>query len=423
MGNLRFRLSDMMPNAWFYKLKDMSSAGATSHKRGNGKKLHPATPPPSQPSKPKQPHHHQQHSYSRKSYYFTRDLSSGNPNHTDNTLPNSPSKLSDHPPTPRKSSKRRAAAKTARSSSPKLVSSSVSAGCSCRANWTKTDSPAVVAAAVPGDRSASLSDSNSDSFPPEFRSDCSLTTESFDKMVSWSSNSCGCPLDLVDSGSNDIIIDIDKRSLVDPAHQVFEKLPDRQLPPILTKPSSFDDRIEDIKRKETREVVPSATKQRRTPPSSKKMEGSKTRASSLSVKVTREESLTVKQQGRKLNSANSPGIKLRVNSPRIGYRRNIQGQGRKSVSSSTSTSSSSRSSSSKKSLSGCLAVVKSSFDPQTDFRESMVEMIVENKLSASKDLEDLLACYLSLNSDEYHEVIIKVFKQIWFDYLTNARSK
>ncbi|CAI0423869.1 unnamed protein product [Linum tenue] len=196
-------------------------------------------------------------------------------------------------------------------------------------------------------------------------------------MVSWSSNSCGCPLDLV-----------------------FEKLPDRQLPPILTKPSSFDDRIEDIKRKETREV-----------------------ASSLSVKVTREESLTVKQQGRKLNSANSPGIKLRVNSPRIGYRRNIQGQGRKSVSSSTSTSSSSRSSSSKKSLSGCLAVVKSSFDPQTDFRESMVEMIVENKLSASKDLEDLLACYLSLNSDEYHEVIIKVFKQIWFDYLTNARSK
>ncbi|CAI0423873.1 unnamed protein product [Linum tenue] len=390
MGNLRFRLSDMMPNAWFYKLKDMSSAGATSHKRGNGKKLHPATPPPSQPSKPKQPHHHQQHSYSRKSYYFTRDLSSGNPNHTDNTLPNSPSKLSDHPPTPRKSSK---------SSSPKLVSSSVSAGCSCRANWTKTDSPAVVAAAVPGDRSASLSDSNSDSFPPEFRSDCSLTTESFDKMVSWSSNSCGCPLDLVDSGSNDIIIDIDKRSLVDPAHQVFEKLPDRQLPPILTKPSSFDDRIEDIKRKETREVVPSATKQRRTPPSSKKM-------------VTREESLTVKQQGRKLNSANSPGIKLRVNSPRIGYRRNIQGQGRKSVSSS-----------SKKSLSGCLAVVKSSFDPQTDFRESMVEMIVENKLSASKDLEDLLACYLSLNSDEYHEVIIKVFKQIWFDYLTNARSK
>ncbi|CAI0423870.1 unnamed protein product [Linum tenue] len=198
-------------------------------------------------------------------------------------------------------------------------------------------------------------------------------------MVSWSSNSCGCPLDLVDSGSNDIIIDIDKRSLVDPAHQVFEKLPDRQLPPILTKPSSFD--------------------------------------------VTREESLTVKQQGRKLNSANSPGIKLRVNSPRIGYRRNIQGQGRKSVSSSTSTSSSSRSSSSKKSLSGCLAVVKSSFDPQTDFRESMVEMIVENKLSASKDLEDLLACYLSLNSDEYHEVIIKVFKQIWFDYLTNARSK
>jgi uncharacterized protein (TIGR01568 family) len=62
-----------------------------------------------------------------------------------------------------------------------------------------------------------------------------------------------------------------------------------------------------------------------------------------------------------------------------------------------------------------LAVVKSSFDPQKDFRESMMEMIVENNIKASKDLEDLLACYLSLNSDEYHDLIIKVFKQIWFD--------
>jgi uncharacterized protein (TIGR01568 family) len=69
-----------------------------------------------------------------------------------------------------------------------------------------------------------------------------------------------------------------------------------------------------------------------------------------------------------------------------------------------------------------LAVVKSSFDPQKDFRESMVEMIVENNIKASKDLEDLLACYLSLNSDEYHDLIIKVFKQIWFD-LTDIKLK
>ncbi|XP_019184255.1 PREDICTED: transcription repressor OFP1-like isoform X4 [Ipomoea nil] len=90
------------------------------------------------------------------------------------------------------------------------------------------------------------------------------------------------------------------------------------------------------------------------------------------------------------------GLKLRTNSPRMGRRI----QGRKSVSSSQS-----------------FAVVKTSQDPRRDFRESMVEMIVENNIRASKDLEDLLACYLSLNSDEYHDLIIKVFKQIWFDMM------
>lgn len=63
-------------------------------------------------------------------------------------------------------------------------------------------------------------------------------------------------------------------------------------------------------------------------------------------------------------------------------------------------------------------VVKSSFDPQRDFRESMVEMIVENNLRGSQDLEDLLACYFSLNSNEYHEVIVKAFEQVWLD-ITN----
>lgn len=59
--------------------------------------------------------------------------------------------------------------------------------------------------------------------------------------------------------------------------------------------------------------------------------------------------------------------------------------------------------------------MKTSVDPQRDFRESMVEMILENNLRNSKDLEDLLACYLQLNADEYHELIVEVFKQIWFD--------
>ncbi|CAI0475680.1 unnamed protein product [Linum tenue] len=61
------------------------------------------------------------------------------------------------------------------------------------------------------------------------------------------------------------------------------------------------------------------------------------------------------------------------------------------------------------------AVVKSSYDPQNDFRESMVEMIEEMGIRKAEDLEELLACYLTLNSDEYHELIIKVFRQVWFD--------
>lgn len=128
------------------------------------------------------------------------------------------------------------------------------------------------------------------------------------------------------------------------------------------------------------------------------------------MRILKEENSTLKEQRngsmRRL-SVNSPGVKLRVHSPKIAGRK-----GRKSVSSTNSGS--------RRSLSDSFAVVKSSFDPQKDFRESMVEMIVENNIRASKDLEDLLACYLSLNSDEYHDLIIKVFKQIWFD-LTQPR--
>ncbi|KAG0463676.1 hypothetical protein HPP92_019279 [Vanilla planifolia] len=68
-------------------------------------------------------------------------------------------------------------------------------------------------------------------------------------------------------------------------------------------------------------------------------------------------------------------------------------------------------------ISQSFAVVKSSSNPQQDFRESMVEMIMANNIWASKDLEELLACYLSLNSMEYHDVIVKVFEQIWLDLI------
>ncbi|XP_052201248.1 transcription repressor OFP5 [Diospyros lotus] len=61
------------------------------------------------------------------------------------------------------------------------------------------------------------------------------------------------------------------------------------------------------------------------------------------------------------------------------------------------------------------AVVKNSFDPQQDFRNSMIEMITEKGIRRAQELEELLACYLTLNSDQYHDLIIKVFRQVWFE--------
>ncbi|KAK4793886.1 hypothetical protein SAY86_011880 [Trapa natans] len=61
------------------------------------------------------------------------------------------------------------------------------------------------------------------------------------------------------------------------------------------------------------------------------------------------------------------------------------------------------------------AVVKCSFNPQQDFRDSMIDMILERRIKKPKELEELLACYLMLNSDEYHNVIIGVFRQLWLE--------
>ncbi|KAF2567245.1 hypothetical protein F2Q68_00024817 [Brassica cretica] len=128
----------------------------------------------------------------------------------------------------------------------------------------------------------------------------------------------------------------------------------------------------------------------------------------LSVKINKEkeededdECITEKKYQKQVSSGRkSPsGINLRrVNSPRI----QLSGTRR-----STSRSEN------KQAVLESFAVMKSSVDPKKDFRESMVEMIEENNIRASKDLEDLLACYLSLNPKEYHDLIIQVFEQIW----------
>ncbi|KAL8154410.1 hypothetical protein V2J09_012170 [Rumex salicifolius] len=130
-----------------------------------------------------------------------------------------------------------------------------------------------------------------------------------------------------------------------------------------------------------------------------------------SVNADREESsmassvCSFKEQGSRSvrrSSNGSPRIRIRIHSPRLAR---LVNSSRVNLSSSAS----------KKGVSSkSLAVVKASSDPERDFMESMMEMIVENNIRASKDLEELLACYLSLNSDQYHDVIIQAFTHIWF---------
>ncbi|KAF5201567.1 Transcription repressor ofp4 [Thalictrum thalictroides] len=270
-------------------------------------------------------------------------------------------------------------------------------GCNCRASldsvWIKTDTDDYSSASPP--------DSSPDavSVLPEFGSE-------HDAYGSWSS-SCSCRLS---SSTTDIIIDVDSKKSSSHSTQKFENLDGfdslshLELPPILTKSAKFNDMVSEIKNRETDEPV----KYRR---GSIQLEEKRVTTGYISVK---EETIkTHKEQ--KLSPAirrispNSPGLKLRSNSPRIASKK-LQAYSRKSISSSTTNLKARR-----KNLSDSFAIVKSSFDPQRDFRESMVEMIMENNIRASKDLEELLACYLSLNSNEYHDIIVKVFEQIWFD--------
>ncbi|KAM0046776.1 putative transcription factor OFP family [Helianthus debilis subsp. tardiflorus] len=66
-----------------------------------------------------------------------------------------------------------------------------------------------------------------------------------------------------------------------------------------------------------------------------------------------------------------------------------------------------------KKFSSSCCIVKSTFDPCKDLKESMMEMIVDYNIRESQDLEKLLAFYLSLNSNEYHGIIVKAFEEIW----------
>ncbi|KAF3440818.1 hypothetical protein FNV43_RR19104 [Rhamnella rubrinervis] len=59
------------------------------------------------------------------------------------------------------------------------------------------------------------------------------------------------------------------------------------------------------------------------------------------------------------------------------------------------------------------AVVKKSEDPYVDFKRSMMEMIMEKQMFNDKDLEQLLHCFLSLNSRHHQGIIVQAFSEIW----------
>ncbi|KAL3530969.1 hypothetical protein ACH5RR_010291 [Cinchona calisaya] len=387
MGNYKFRLSDMMPNAWFYKLKDMSKT----------KNSHPPSTKKKSSSTTTKATLSQKSSYTisqaqpRQSYYYTdfstrggvefRD-SSAIPKYTDLPLPDPP----------RRSSKRRTRRKTVYRPSPRRMTTSFFVPdddhCSCHLSLTPQ---AVV---------RDLFDSSTESSVElDLLKSPSSGEESPNGLASRSS-SCSCGFS---SSATDIIIDVKAKSYAKKTEIVnaFDTLPELDLPPILTKPARFDDALEKAAKS-------------RTSPKLHKIKGA--HQGSVSIKIVKEETVKTQKEttncpGTRKSVPHSTGIKLRANSPKLLASRKIQGQGRKSISSHNKHSKLSQ----KKGFAESFAIVKASFDPQKDFRDSMMEMIVENNIRASKDLEELLACYLSLNSDVYHELIIKAFEQIWFN--------
>ncbi|KAK4426841.1 Transcription repressor OFP7 [Sesamum alatum] len=67
------------------------------------------------------------------------------------------------------------------------------------------------------------------------------------------------------------------------------------------------------------------------------------------------------------------------------------------------------------------AIVKRSEDPYEDFKSSMMDMVVEKQMFEEKDLEQLLQCFLSLNSRNYHGIIVEAFSEIWETIFTADR--
>ncbi|XP_010937994.1 transcription repressor OFP3-like [Elaeis guineensis] len=354
MGKHRFRLSDMLPNFWFYKLKDMGRASRSQRITQSIKRNPPTTstipsitprplPPPNQAYLP-----------NRASYYFS----------SKERFPLSPihqkASVTHFPVDPPRKSKRRTRRRRPTEPSSELVATSVSR-CNCRATFPSACKPETI-------REALLNRLDDD--------DDDLCKPIIAEKLEFNSRQ-------VAASATDFIIDVETKDCFDPfkSFQDMESVPElKLLPPIATKPMKKE--VD-----ETEEDARIATgKQGRYHHTSHTKETSKSPA-----------------------RRSVPRIKVRVGSPRLGTKRLQACRSQKT------TIGLKKAIQRRKGLMESSVVVKSSLDPRRDFRESMVEMIIENNLRASKDLEELLACYLSLNSKEHHDIIIQVFEQIWFE--------
>ncbi|XP_071741121.1 transcription repressor OFP1-like [Rutidosis leptorrhynchoides] len=302
MGNYRFKLSDMIPNAWFYKLRDMNKTKTktkttTKHHQKPSSSSHYSSSSTIKPSKPKISQIH-----------------------------NSP-KFSQFQDPPRNSTKKpKPNRKTIYKPSPKHTIST------CQL----TESTHTLQDFIHS--------------PTTNTSPSSESTQSAHATASW------CTACRLSSSNSDIIIDLNEAKKLDTLSYGYDYMSpeiDFKLTPIITKQNK------------------PISRNKQTSHSGKKVKQTPARKSV------------------------SGGVKLRVNSPKVAISKRL---------------------SQRRNLTESFAIVKSSYDPKQDFKESMIEMIVENNISkSSKDLEDLLACYLSLNSHEYHGVIVKAFEEIWFN--------
>ncbi|XXG39972.1 hypothetical protein AAC387_Pa01g0798 [Persea americana] len=385
MGNYRFRVSDMIPNAWFYKLKDMGNKTRNPTISHTTKRHPPNTGTPF-PTSPKHHHPYLSPLLRHSSPYFSNSAklhySTITTKASDTHLPDPPTQSTTNRRRRRRRKRKNPNANT--NTDTATTPCSVSARCTCRTTLDSFEKPVIFDTAISSWSSSSNCrfSSSSNDIIIDVDSNRSFSTQMLDKFNS----------SFTDQKSEDLDRFTDTKF---ERFNEFNSISELDLPPILTKLPKFGDRILNLKKKESepRNLIRSST-----------------RIDERNV----HEPLFLKEETspvRRLSSSLPPkGLKIRAHSPRLASKK-IQAYCRKSNSTSPMTPTKTR----KKRATEGFAVVKSSFDPEKDFRDSMLEMIVENNIRASRDLEELLACYLSLNSDEYHDMIVEVFEQIRFD--------